>query len=228
MIDLTTFGLIPVPKCERESGEQVGRWTLLAFGRKPGAWQTFAVAQCGCGSEPKAVRLGNITQGLTTNCGCVRRAGLTKHGVATRKGDTRSGIYRVWVAMVDRCTNPDHDAYSRYGGRGIAVCDRWQDVRNFVADMGGTYRRGLTIERQDNDLGYSKENCYWATRSEQTRNRRTTLILTIDGITKPLAQWADENGLDYSVVYTRIKNGCPAEIAVTRQSRRGKRLPRYY
>ena len=223
MIDVADFGLIPSAKSQRKAGETSGLWTLLGFGRKPGTEITLAVAQCACGSPPKVVRLGNITNGLSTNCGCVRRAGMTKHGAAARSSDTREGVYRVWRSMVDRCTNPAHAAYGRYGARGIAVCDRWLDVAGFVADMGDDYRPGLTIERRDNDKGYAPDNCYWATRLEQTRNRRTTRSATMNGVTKTIAEWAIDYGVPYYLVWSRMAAGWPIKLALTRERHKGRK-----
>jgi hypothetical protein len=222
MIDVADFGLIPSAKSQRKAGETTGLWTLLGFGRKPGTEITLAVAQCACGSPPKVVRLGNITNGLSTNCGCVRRAGMTKHGAAARSSDTREGVYRVWRSMVDRCTNPAHAAYGRYGARGIAVCDRWLDVAGFVADMSDDYRPGLTIERRDNDKGYAPDNCYWATRLEQTRNRRTTRFATVGGSTKTIAEWAIAYGIPYRLLHKRLSAGWPIDVALTRQPNKGR------
>jgi hypothetical protein len=126
--------------------------------------------------------------------------------------------------MVDRCTKPTNAAYERYGGRGITVCDRWLDVRNFIADMGADYRKGLTIERSDNSKGYEPGNCYWATRLEQTRNRRTTRFATLNGNTKTLAEWAIDYGIPYRLLHQRIANGVSIEVAVSRSSHKGKRF----
>lgn len=216
MIDIADFGLTPPIRHAYEAGIKKGHWTLLAFGIKNQV--CYAVAQCDCGSAPRVISAPNVFRGLSTNCGCVRRAKLTTHGLASRNGSTRTGIYRVWVSMVRRCTDPLDAAYDRYGGRGIAVCDRWQSVANFIADMGPTYAPKLTIERRDNDAGYSPDNCYWATKSEQTRNRRTTIRITHEGETKTLAEWSEQFGIRYSRLYQRLSNGWPFLLAATSPS----------
>lgn len=213
-MDITKFGLIPSQKCAHESGAKFGRWTLLGFGRKPNSEVTVTVAQCACGSPPRIVRLGNIVQGLSTNCGCVRREGLTKHGMAARSS-TRRELYRVWRNMMDRCYRETHRAFPNYGARGIFVYERWHDVANFVADMEPTYAPGLTIERRKNDKEYSADNCHWVTPTTQTRNRRTTLFLEYGGQTKSLGEWADLLGMDYRLIYQRLKYGWTVEQAFT-------------
>lgn len=89
---------------------------------------------------------------------------------------TGTPLFNVWRGMLTRCTNPRRAGYKNYGGRGIAVCDRWLKFENFHTDMSATYRPGLLIERKDNDLGYSPDNCEWAPRIAQNRNRRDARV----------------------------------------------------
>lgn len=118
-------------------------------------------------------------------------------------GLSRTPAYRVWVAMIHRCTNRNYFAYPRYGGRGVNVCERWLDVRAFVADMGQP-PQGHSLERVDNDGPYTPENCVWATSVQQTRNRRNTRLLTHEGVTKTVQEWADHCGLKYSTLLRRV------------------------
>lgn len=142
--------------------------------------------------------------------GDVYRKPMERHGM------TGTPIYGIWEGMIRRCHSPGHSSFPDYGGRGITVCDRWRySVKNFVADMGERPSPDHTIERKDNDLGYSPENCCWATRDEQRSNRRNTLRAKIGDETKLVQEWCAIYGKSYASVKTRIHRGWSAEKAIT-------------
>lgn len=114
-----------------------------------------------------------------------------------------------------RCTNPRAANYHKYGGRGITVCARWLDVRNFVADM-GERPPGTSLDRIDSEKGYSPDNCRWATPTTQNRNRSCTTVLTVAGCEKPLTAWAAQYGIQPGTIRARLRSGWSDEEAVTR------------
>lgn len=122
----------------------------------------YYVCKCHCGD--RFITEGSrLHRGLTTSCGCLRRHGMID-----------SGEYRAWASMKRRCLNPNTRYYERYGGRGITVCERWMSFKNFIQDMGPKPSPDLTLDRTDNNRGYSLDNCRWATRTVQQANRRNT------------------------------------------------------
>lgn len=115
--------------------------------------------------------------------------------------------------MKSRCERTNSRYYADYGGRGIKVCQRWQEFANFLADMGQP-PAGHTIERKDNDGGYEPDNCFWANRKGQANNRRSNRLIEVNGVSKTLQQWADEVGLNRSTISERLKTGWTPERAV--------------
>jgi hypothetical protein len=123
--------------------------------------------------------------------------------------------YWSWAAMLDRCRNPNNGAYANYGGRGIKVCERWQKFSNFLIDMGHR-PAGHSLERIDNDKGYEPSNCRWATRDDQSKNRRNNRWLTFLGRTMVVSDWAREMGIAMRTLRNRIyRLGWSVEQALT-------------
>lgn len=136
----------------------------------------------------------------------------TKHGftVDARLGK-RDPVYSLWLGIRQRCFNKDHEAYHRYGGRGITMCEEWADYSAFRASIGNPPAPGMTLERIDNDKGYEPNNVRWATRKEQANNRSTNVVLTWEGKTMTLKQWAEHLGWKYGLIASRWKRGLRGE-----------------
>ena len=161
--------------------------------------------RCACGAM-KWVEERSVRRGLTQSCGsCANKT----------HGRSKTPEYAVWRSMLARCANPKHPAFHNYGGRGITVCDAWWSFDKFFADMGEQPFKGASIERVNNDLGYSKANCVWATTTEQSRNRRTNRRLTIGGVTKTVAEWAEAYGVRHNTIAYRLAHGWPPMEAVS-------------
>lgn len=162
--------------------------------------------RCDCGKET-IVRGAALTTGHTLSCGCFgkekRMRSVFKHGGVLGGYATRE--YRAWMAMKARCHYKGHKAFKNYGGRGIAVCDRWRhSFENFRNDM-GECPSGLMLERIDNDKGYDPSNCKWATFKEQQNNRRDNVFITYKGKIKTMMEWSNEVGINYKTFSLRIQ-----------------------
>ena len=113
--------------------------------------------------------------------------------------------YKAWQQMKDRCFNLNHPRYSNWGGRGITVCDRWLNFKNFLADMGSRPSSKHSLNRIDNDSDYCPDNCKWSTRVEQQNNTRYNRLITIKNETKTIAQWAEKMSISHQVIRDRLK-----------------------
>jgi hypothetical protein len=157
----------------------------------------------------------NLTAGGTKSCGCI----IGKH--KRTHGGTGTAEFRIWDSMRRRCSDPAHPSYADYGGRGIRVCERWQDFAAFRADMGVRPSPDHSIDRfPNNDGDYEPGNCRWGTRIDQSNNRRSSRTLTINGETLTMAQWERRTGLKPGTVFKRLAQGWPAERAATQAPRK--------
>ena len=124
-------------------------------------------------------------------------------------------LYKIWVAMQHRCHNSKYKDFQRYGGRGIAVCQRWRNsFWDFVTDV-GERPAGMTLERRNNNGNYEPENCRWATRLEQMANTRRNHLVSFNGETLHIAEWSRKTGIGFDTIQTRIKRGWTPEKALT-------------
>jgi hypothetical protein len=131
-------------------------------------------------------------------------------------GMSKSALYRIWINMLQRCYNPAADAYPNYGARGIYVCDRWRNSFRAFFDDKSPRPPGTSLERIDNDGPYSPENCRWEIRANQMRNKRSNRLLTFNGKTLTLVEWAERIGITGEAVAARLKAGWSIEVALTK------------
>ena len=191
-------------------GQRFGRLVVVARIPKPEgskARDANWLCKCDCGNEAH-VRTRALLIG-TKSCGCLNRENQarllplyrTKHGMYGTKE------HRAWRKMKERCENPETDSYPYYGGRGITVCERWRNsFESFLADVGWSPSPRHSIDRIDSNGNYAPGNVRWATRQEQSRNRRDRALITFDGQTKMLVDWADETGIGIATLHDRLYN----------------------
>lgn len=152
------------------SGQKVGRLTTVKVVGRAKDGQYLWRCRCSCG-QLTIVVAGNLSTGHTRSCGCLAREATGNRRRIHGAAGTRE--FWIWVAIRQRCYNKNNHAYSNYGGRGITVCARWRkSFKNFFADVGKRPHPSLTLDRINNDQGYSPKNWRWATRAQQSQNRR--------------------------------------------------------
>lgn len=201
-------------------GARFGRLVVQGVsGKKDGKFVWNCLCDCG---NYREVLGTNLRSGVTQSCGCymkdqVKKAN-TKHGHS--KDYQLSREYNTYTGMVQRCTNSKHIAYHNYGGRGIGVSDEWlKGFKYFLADMGHR-PKGTELDRIDNNKGYSKANCRWVTVKENGRNKRNNLVITFNGITKTLTEWAEVLGMGKDTLHHRLSSGWTVERALTTKVRK--------
>lgn len=191
------------------TGRRFGRLLVVskapastAFANTSARWE----CRCDCGSAV-VVFSAALRRGATKSCGCLDLEVKTKHGMYG------TPTYRSWRSMIDRCANPRTPNYHLYGGRGIAVCAEWESFELFLRDM-GERPKGTSLDRIDSDGPYSPENCRWATANQQQRNKRNNHLLTVDGETRCIAEWAEITGIQKVTIKARIRSGWSHREAV--------------
>jgi hypothetical protein len=212
------------------TGHRFGKLVALRSVKRPERPKAvFWVCRCDCGKET-IVFVGHLTHGHTTSCGChhLKRTSEShyKHGHAgaTSRKRKASPEYESWCKMRERCYNPKTVGFEYYGGRGIKVCDRWREsFKNFLDDT-GPRPPGMSIERKDTNGNYEPGNCKWATRYEQSNNRRSNVQVEIGGVTKNLSQWCVFLGVRTKSVRSRVSKGWyPIEALLTPIGKTGRR-----
>lgn len=162
--------------------------------------------KCDCGVE-KDFQFSAVKSGLIKSCGCYSAKMVSERMKKKMKthGRTLTSEYYSWMSMKKRCLNDTHKSYKSYGGRGISICSRWENsFENFFEDMGVRPGKNYSLDRINNNLGYCKENCRWATKKEQSRNIRTNVLITYKGQTKCISEWAESLGVSRSKISYRI------------------------
>lgn len=198
------------------TGQKFGRWTILARGGRSHNNGTLWKCRCECGNE-KSVKSEILRSGESKSCGCLSRdrfiATNTTHGMS------RHPAYKLWVAMLVRC-NPSGPNTKNYASRGIAVCDRWKSFTNFWEDMGPSWTPSLSLDRLDNDKGYSPDNCKWATDAQQANNTRRNRWIETPRGSMTVAQASRAFGVSQQTMHARIRRGITGNALVLPSSKR--------
>lgn len=196
------------------TGQRFGMLVVVCRAENTQSGRATWRCRCDCGKEV-VVRGGNLRSGGTKSCGCYKVACLNRSKTTHHGSNTR--LYRIWSNMKDRCYRPANDRYRDYGGRGIGVCEAWrasfEAFRDWAVSSG--YRDNLTIDRKDNDLGYSPENCRWTNRAAQNNNTRRNRYVTYGDETHTVSEWARMRGLTETALRLRLNRGWPLEAALT-------------
>lgn len=198
------------------TGKTFGRLTVIGCADSLNGHLRW-LCKCSCGNEC-IVHGSSLKSGNTTSCGCYKTENAKKLYSGVRQNDKR--LYSIWNAIKQRCNNPHNKSYHDYGGRGIKMCTEWADkYENFYYwAMTSGYRKGLEIDRVDNDGDYEPDNCRWVNREIQANNRRNVKLYVIKGVSKSLAQWCREYNQDYYLARQRIsKLGWSIEDALETQ-----------
>lgn len=198
------------------TGKQFGRWTVLQFSHSQG-YIKYWLCKCECGTV-KPVRQMSLTSGRSTSCGCYHREEAKSIGDRSRKhGDFGTKLYGVWAGMKRRCNNKNTKFYEDYGGRGIKVCDEWQEYINFKQWAISTgYHDGLSIERKNVNGNYCPENCIWIPLSEQNLNKRNTIRINYAGKLYTIKEISEITGLKERTISGRYERGwTPEQIFTT-------------
>lgn len=200
--------IVDNPRVKNKAGQRFGRLVVKEIDLTKASRKTFWICQCDCGN---VVSIRSDTLGTTKSCGCIKKEQDFKNLRLENKqlhGLTKNPIYPRWRAMMQRCYNPKSERYSRYGGRGIKVCEEWHDVKEFVRwAIDNGFSEELSIERIDIDEGYKPSNCKWIPIEDQRWNTSYNVWHEFNGLRLTTMQWARKLDIPQSEVWGyRYKN----------------------
>lgn len=198
------------------TGRRFGRLVVTGENHRTDKYAYYWDCICDCGTS-KVISGDDLRRGKVKSCGCLKHDNPPP--IHIKHGNSRSKLYNIWVAMKQRCTNPNDRNYERYGGRGISVCKEWLDDFQAFYDwaMDNGYVEGkLDIDRKDNDKGYSPDNCRFISHKENLCNTHRKLHDVINGEDITLVAAAERYGFTYKCLYNRYKRGKRGDELVAR------------
>lgn len=199
-----------MPKHQDLTGKTFGRLTVLKLDRITEKGHYFWLCRCECGNL-RSVNTGGLNRG-TSSCGCIKREILQKRN--STHGMAHKPFYNVWVAMKARCDIPTNKSYKNYGARGIGYSRKWVTFEGFLEDMYENYKPWLSLDRIDNNKGYSKENCRWADAATQASNTRRNKYVEYQNEKLTVSQLARKFNMKPQTLNHRLKNGWDIEKAL--------------
>lgn len=190
-------------------GQVFGRLTVVEDLGNVEGYRAYRCT-CSCGSETVVAAHRLLHEKGPRSCGCLQREAVTKHGMEGTR------VYKIWQGMKSRCYDRNHVSFKHYGGRGIAICERWlNDFAIFYADVGEPPSDRHTLDRRDANGNYEPGNCRWATYIEQANNTRANLVLTFEDEIRTAAEWSRITGLNAATIRQRKKRGWTDEQILT-------------
>lgn len=210
-----------MPQFRDLTGMRFGRLIVIERAENQGKrvmWRCL----CDCGTEI-VTRGGSLTSGGSQSCGCFNRERSSQRH--TKHGESKTRLNLEWRKIKNRCNNPNNDRWSDYGGRGIKVCEEWENSFETFRDwaLANGYREDLTIDRKDVNGNYCPENCRWITNQEQQHNRRNNHYITYNGETHTITEWARIYNLSENGLVHRILRGWDIERALKTPMQKRKR-----
>lgn len=213
----------------QQHGVPDSRLTVLSFermresvsGRKSRVWKCL----CSCGNITY-VCTKDLNNGNKKSCGCLRSETTARFNIKTKtthhEGRTNSRLYVIWGNIKARCNNPNDHAYSRYGGRGIKICDEWNESYEAFRDwaLSNGYADELTIDRIDVNSDYEPSNCRWITMKEQQNNKSNNIRIEFNGEVHTVSEWEDIVGIKADTIRDRLKDGWSVEKSLTQPVRK--------
>lgn len=202
-------------KLEDLTGKRFGRLTVVELDKySPKSHGTRWLCKCDCGKQ-KTVLASCLKRGLTTSCGCFSSEQKSKR-TKTHGFGNRDRLYRIWSNMKSRCYSQADRNFKRYGARGIDICQEWRtDFLKFQEwAVANGYQDRLSIDRIDNNMGYSPDNCRWTDTITQNNNRRTNVHITYCGETHTTAEWSKITGIKPATLVSRKAHGWSDEECI--------------
>lgn len=207
------------PQFKNRVGQRFGRLLVIQQAECPSSRSrrtTFWRCRCDCGNIVD-ISSDSLRRGSTQSCGCLRKEMLAQRNKSHGMRD--NALYSTWSGMIQRCTDTNTDKYPVYGGRGIRVCAEWRRdfklFHDYVSQLSDYGKKGYTLDRIDNDGNYEPGNIRWASPATQARNQHSNRMITHNGKTQCLRDWANELGINERTLASRLKKEGDAERALT-------------